>query len=111
MQLSRGDATGSEAVPSLLLQPLLENAIRHGLAPMREGGCVSVQAHREGERLQLRVEDDGVGLRAGSRTGVGLRNVQERLRTLYAQAAEFLIGERPGGRGTAVTIVIPLHAH
>jgi len=42
---------------------------------------------------------------------VGLRNVQERLRTLYAQAAEFLIGARPGGRGTMVTIVIPLHAH
>jgi len=45
------------------------------------------------------------------RTGVGLRNVQERLRTLYAQAAEFLIGARPDGRGTRITIVIPLHAH
>ena len=115
VQLSRGDATGSEAIPSLLLQPLLENAIRHGLAPVREGGCVSVQAHREGERLHLSIEDDGVGLRADLRSGVGLRNVQERLRTLYAQAAEFLIGERPDGRGTRITIVIPLgvplHAH
>jgi hypothetical protein len=111
VQLSRGDAMGSEAMPSLLLQPLLENAIRHGLAPLREGGCVSVLAHREGERLHLQIEDDGVGLRADLRTGVGLRNVQERLRTLYAQAAQFLIGERPGGRGTRITIVIPLHAH
>jgi hypothetical protein len=111
VQLSRGDATGSEAVPSLLLQPLLENAIRHGLAPVREGGCVSVQAHREGERLHLCVEDDGVGLRANSRDGVGLRNVRDRLRTLYAQTAQFLIGERPSGRGTRITIVIPLHAH
>ena len=111
VQLSRGDALGSEAVPSLLLQPLLENAIRHGLAPVREGGCVSVQAHREGDRLRLSVEDDGVGLHANLRDGVGLRNVRERLRTLYAQAAEFLIGARPGGRGTMVTIVIPLHAH
>jgi hypothetical protein len=111
VQLSRGDAVGTEAVPSLLLQPLLENAIRHGLAPVREGGCVSVQAHREGERLHLCVEDDGVGLRADLRAGVGLRNVQERLRTLYAQAAEFLIGERPSGRGTRITIVIPVHAH
>jgi two-component sensor histidine kinase len=115
VQFSRGDASGSEAVPSLLLQPLLENAIRHGLSSVREGGCVSVSANRDGERLRLRVEDDGVGLRAGSRTGVGLTNVQERLRTLYAQAAEFFIGERSGGRGTAVTIVIPLgeplHAH
>ncbi len=115
VQLSRGDATGSEAIPSLLLQPLLENAIRHGLAPVREGGCVSVHAYREGERLHLSIEDDGVGLRAGAPPGIGLRNVQERLRTLYAQAAEFLIGARAGGGGTTVTIVIPLavpaHAH
>jgi two-component system LytT family sensor kinase len=111
VRLSRGDALGSEAVPSLLLQPLLENAIRHGVAPVREGGCVSVHAQREGERLRLCVEDDGVGLRAEASQGVGLRNVQERLRTLYAQAAEFLIGARPGGRGTQVTIVIPAHAH
>jgi sensor histidine kinase YesM len=109
VQLSRGDAIGSEAVPSLLLQPLIENAIRHGLASVREGGCLSVSAHREGDRLHLSVEDDGVGLRADSRTGVGLRNVQERLRTLY-ESAEFLIGARAGG-GTTVTIVIPLHAH
>jgi signal transduction histidine kinase len=71
---------------------------------------VSVQAHREGERLHLRVEDDGVGLRQNNSAGIGLRNVQERLRTMYAQAAEFLIGERPGG-GTMITIVIPLHVH
>ena len=111
VQLSRGDASGSEAVPSLLLQPLLEKAIRHGLAPVRAGGCVSVQARREGARLRLDIEDDGVGLRANAGTGVGLRNVQERLRTLYAQAAEFLIGQRPGGRGTRISIVIPVHAH
>ena len=116
VQLSRGDATGTEAVPSLLLQPLLENAVRHGLASVREGGCVTVQAHRDGERLHLSVEDDGVGLRPGfaDHAGIGLRNVQERLRTLYAQAAQFLIGARPDGRGTTVTIVIPLvfrHAH
>ncbi|MDF2467147.1 MAG: lytS2 [Ramlibacter sp.] len=111
VQLSRGDATGSEAIPSLLLQPLLENAIRHGLAPVREGGYVSVSARRDGERLHLRIVDDGVGLPANQRTGVGLQNVQERLRTLYGQAAEFLIGARPEGRGTTVDIVIPLHAH
>jgi two-component sensor histidine kinase len=111
VQFSRGDALGNEAVPSLLLQPLLENAIRHGLAPVREGGCVTINAQRDGNRLRLSIEDDGVGLRPGSPHGIGLRNVQERLRTLYAQAAEFLIGARPGGRGTMVTIVIPLHAH
>jgi two-component system LytT family sensor kinase len=113
IRLSRGDAAGNEAIPSLLLQPLLENAIRHGLAPMREGGRVSVSAHREGERLRLSVEDDGVGLSAGfaSRAGIGLRNVQDRLHTLYGNTAEFIIGARSGGRGTSVTLVIPLHAH
>jgi two-component system LytT family sensor kinase len=113
VQLSRGNAQGNEAIPSLLLQPLLENAIRHGLAPVREGGSVTVSAHREGERLRLIVEDDGVGLSAGfaDRTGIGLRNVQDRLHTLYGQAAQFIIGARPGGRGTSVTLVIPLHAH
>jgi hypothetical protein len=113
VQLSRGDALGNEAIPSLLLQPLLENAIRHGLAPVREGGRVSVSAHREGERLRLHVEDDGVGLSPGfaHREGIGLRNVQDRLHTLYGEAAEFIIGQRSGGRGTSVTLVIPLHAH
>ena len=111
VSLSRGDAVGSETIPSLLLQPLLENAIRHGLAPVREGGCVSVQACRDGERLRLTVEDDGVGLRTGSSAGVGLRNVQERLRTLYADAAEFIIRTRAEGRGTEVVIVVPLYAH
>ena len=103
----------AKPIPSLLLQPLLENAIRHGLAPVREGGCVSVIAHRDGERLRLIVEDDGVGLRAGfaNRAGIGLRNVQDRLHTLYGSAAEFIIGARPDGRGTTVTVVIPLHAH
>jgi sensor histidine kinase YesM len=112
VELSRGDARGDESVPSLLLQPLLENAIRHGLAPIREGGCVSVSAQREGDRLRLRVEDDGAGLRPdfGARFGVGLRNVQERLQALYAETAEFLIGGRAGGRGTSVSIAVPLQA-
>jgi LytS/YehU family sensor histidine kinase len=74
---------------------------------------VSVSAHREGERLRLIVEDDGVGLQTGAahREGVGLRNVQDRLHTLYGEAAEFIIGARAGGRGTSVNLVIPLHAH
>jgi two-component system LytT family sensor kinase len=113
IQLSRGDARGNETVPSLLLQPLLENAIKHGLSPVREGGCISVNAKREGEYLRLQIEDDGVGLRAdfSERFGVGLQNVKERLQTLYSQAARFAIGRRPGGRGTAVTILVPLHGN
>ncbi len=113
VQLSRGDARGNESVPSLLLQPLLENAIRHGLAPLREGGCISVAAKREGEYLRVQVDDDGVGLRPDfqERFGVGLRNVTERLHALYAEAAKFAIGRRADGRGTSVTIRVPLHGN
>ncbi len=113
VELSRGDALGNERIPSLLLQPLLENAIRHGLAPIREGGRISVSAKREGEYLRLQVNDDGVGLRPdfGERLGVGLQNVKERLHTLYAQAARFTIDSRLGERGTSVTILVPLHGH
>jgi two-component system LytT family sensor kinase len=111
VSLSRGDAVGTEQIPSLLLQPLIENAIRHGLAPVREGGCVKVEARRDGTHLRLTVEDDGVGLRSGSSAGVGLRNVKERLRTMYAEAAQLIIQARAEGRGTEVTILVPLHAH
>ena len=101
VQLSRGDATGSEAVPSLLLQPLLENAIRHGLAPVREGGCVSVQRAPRGERLHLSIEDDGVGLRTGFATQ--RRRVAQRAGAaahVVLPGRRILIGARPGGRGT-----------
>ena len=113
VELSRGDARGTEAVPSLLLQPLLENAIRHGLSPMREGGRISVVAKLEGDFLRLQIDDDGVGLRPdfGERLGVGLQNVKERLHTLYSQAASLAIGSRPGERGTSVTILVPLHGN
>ncbi len=112
VSLSRGDAGGSESLPSLLLQPLLENAIRHGLAPMREGGSISVTAKLEGEYLRLQIEDDGVGLRPDfeSRPGIGLQNVKERL-TMYSQSARMAIANRPGERGTSVTILVPLHAN
>ena len=71
---------------------------------------MSVNARRNGETLRLDIDDDGVGLRNAPATGIGLRNVQERLRTMYANAAEFFIGQRPGGRGTRITVVIPLVA-
>jgi LytS/YehU family sensor histidine kinase len=103
-------ATRSAMVPSLLLQPLVENAIRHGLAPRAVGGQVYVRAARDGEELRLEVRDDGVGAetRGGalSREGVGLANTRERLRRLHGERQRFAYETRPGA-GFAVTIALP----
>ena len=104
-------------VPALLLQPIVENAIKHGLAPKLEGGSLTISASRSDSWLLLTVEDNGVGLasaangaakNAGSfrSTGTGLVNTSERLRTLYGDQAQ-LVMESPNGLGCRVTIRIP----
>ncbi len=90
-------------VPSLILQPLVENAIRHGLSPRSEGGSVVVRAGIEQDRLMLSVADDGVGLPADWRAGVGLSVTRERL----AAPARFALEPRPEG-GTVARISLPL---
>ncbi len=100
-------------VPPLLLQPLVENAIRHGLEPAVDGGCVVVEARRDGARLVLEVRDTGVGLGAsphGDGTGFGLQQVRDRLRTLYGDRAGVALGPAPDGAGTVATLVLPLPA-
>lgn len=95
-------------VPHLILQPLVENAIRHGIAPRAAPGRVEVSAERVDSRLRLVVQDDGVGLRPGSGgTGVGLSNTRDRLRALYGEAHGFTVEPVPAG-GTRVTVTIPL---
>jgi two-component system, LytTR family, sensor kinase len=95
------------AVPDLLLQPLVENALRHGIEPKRGRARLCVRAHRHDGRLELGVEDDGVGLPAGGASdGLGLAITRERLAGLYGDAHEFSLGPAPGG-GTAVSVVIP----
>ncbi len=95
------------AVPDLLLQPLVENALRHGIEPKRGRARLCVRAHRRDGRLELGVEDDGVGLPAGGASdGLGLAITRERLAELYGDAHEFSLGPAPGG-GTAVSVVIP----
>jgi signal transduction histidine kinase len=97
-------------VPVLLLQPLVENAIQHGLEPRVEGGRLEVAARAEGGRLELTVRDTGVGLdraRASGGAGFGCRQVRDRLATLYGSAAELSVEPASGG-GTLARIRMPL---
>lgn len=99
-------------VPHLILQPLVENAIRHGLSVRQGAGRVVVTAERRGERLLLRVEDDGVGLRPEARSGtsrregIGLRNASERLRQLYGGDHRFELRQGASG-GVTVELELP----
>jgi CubicO group peptidase (beta-lactamase class C family) len=101
-------------VPNLILQPLVENAIKHGIAALPGAGRVEILARRDGERLLLRVRDDGAGpsetggARRDSRAGgVGLRNTRDRLELLYANDHDFDFAGAPG-RGCEVTLSFPL---
>jgi two-component system LytT family sensor kinase len=103
-------ATGLDSipVPSLLLQPLVENAVLHGVAPRSEGGAVLLSARREGDRLVIEIQDDGPGMspgRAGGGNGFGLRSVEDRLRALGPPHAVH-IESNPGG-GTRVRVTLP----
>lgn len=98
------------AVPNFLLQPLVENAVRHGIAQKIGGGRVEISATREGNDLCLVVRDTGPGLSPGKRTGldtgVGLTNTRSRLQHLFGDRHRFEFHE-PAGGGLAVKIVIP----
>lgn len=102
-------------VPALVLQPLVENAIRHGIAPRAAPGVVQVGARRDGDTLELWVRDDGVGLDAPAAThpieqhvgnGIGLRNTRARLAGLYGAAASLAL-DAGDGRGAIVRVRLP----
>jgi LytS/YehU family sensor histidine kinase len=103
-------------VPPLLLQPLVENAIKHGLEPHVAGGRIEVAAAREGDRLRLVVRDTGAGLRNPAATATdpsrfGLANVRQRLHTVYgAGAALDLAAAEDVEGGTRAVISLPLKA-
>jgi len=107
---------GTLPLPPLLLQPLVENAIKHGLEPKVEGGRIEVTAQREGQRLRLQVRDTGVGLGATSNaastagsTGFGLEQVRTRLATLYGERAALTLDPAVDAEGGAlVTLTLPL---
>jgi signal transduction histidine kinase len=100
------------AVPSLLLQPLVENAIKHGVTPRAEGGEVSVRVARDDGVLRIAVRDDGPGLpsaatRPSTGSGVGLANTRARLEQLYGDAHHFSVANHRDG-GVLVELSIPL---
>jgi hypothetical protein len=98
-------------VPHLVLQPLVENAIRHGIAPRRGAGLVSIQAHRTQESLLISVNDDGLGIKSRGHSndvggrGIGLTNIDRRLRELYGDSGRLeLIWPSSGGCKVVLTI-------
>ncbi len=97
-------------VPHLILQPLVENALRHGIAPREDAGLMEIGARREGNRLLVWVSDDGPGLSAtyAAGDGIGLSNVRARLVALYRADASLALESLPLG-GVHATLSIPWH--
>jgi len=98
-------------VPSMLLQPIVENAIRHGLAPKLEGGVITIRTALDDGRLLIEIEDNGLGMTEARLArvhdeGIGMSNVQARLKLLYGEDFRFEISSRLGA-GTTVRIDVP----
>lgn len=109
LQFDVDDAAQAAMVPSLILQPLIENALKHAIAPREEGGRLRVEAHTDGRSLKLIVQDDGpglpVGVNLGEGRGVGFRNTRERLTALYGDQQTLAVRfARPGLR---IEITLP----
>jgi len=100
---------GAIEIPAMLLQPVVENAIRHGLEPKVEGGRIELRARREGGKLVLEVADTGVGFAEATAGGLGLTNIRERLRLAHGGDARLAVRENTP-QGTIVSIEIPLPA-
>jgi two-component system, LytTR family, sensor kinase len=103
-------------VPSMLLQPLVENSIKHGLSSKIEGGSIYLRSRLSDSHLIIEVEDDGVGMGAANLvekptglggTGIGMANVAERLKVLYGDTARMTIDSHEG-KGTLIRLRLPI---
>jgi signal transduction histidine kinase len=109
------DGLRSHPVPPLLLQPLVENAIRHGLEPRVEGGRIDVSARQEGPSLRIDVTDSGVGMapdahRPDTEGGFGMAQVRERVASLPGGSGAVQVTSRPG-QGTTVRLTLPFQSN
>lgn len=92
-------------IPPMLVQPLVENAIKHGLEPKVEGGEVALKAERDGDSIKITVEDTGMGFQGAANKGIGLQNVRERLDKLFQGRAHLSIEEnKPSGTRMVITL-------
>ncbi len=106
-QIEVPEALAQAQFPSMMIQTLVENAIKHGLEPKTDGGHIHIHASSDAHHILLRVSDNGIGLNPHAEDGVGLGNIRERLQALYGiQAA--LITEIPESGGASFTLQIPL---
>ncbi|MGZ4787632.1 MAG: sensor histidine kinase [Terriglobales bacterium] len=104
-------------VPSMMLQPLVENSIKHGLSPKVEGGSITLRSRVHDDRVTVEVEDDGVGMTGDGflerpagvgGSGIGMANVAERMRVLFGETARMMVENSPSG-GTLVRISLPIY--
>jgi two-component system LytT family sensor kinase len=106
------DDTLDMLVPSMILQPLVENSIKHGLGGKVEGGAIRIHAHRTESRLHVAVEDDGIGIPESKLAtlldhGIGVTNVNERLKVLFGNEYRMWVDSQPGS-GTRIQIEVPV---
>jgi two-component system, LytTR family, sensor kinase len=108
-----GNETMDAYVPTLILQPLVENAINHGIAKRRGAGRLSIRSRQSDSMITLTVSDDGYGIAAGSdidhTQGIGLANTRSRLRTLYGDFSSLKLVRAESG-GTIAEIILPFHS-
>ena len=106
VEIAVPDAARDQPFPSMMLSSLVENAIKHGLNPLAEGGVVRVSAEWSQQTLRVTVADSGRGFSASRGTGIGLANIRSRLTALYGTAARFTLAPNIP-RGIRATIEIP----
>lgn len=106
-----GDDVGNAIVPPLLIQPLVENSIRHGLEPTAKGGQVTIRCKAVDGLLEITVEDDGIGMTAASHKGTGLENITSRLELFFGRGSTTIEIVQPNTKGLMVRLRMPINIH